>query len=104
MRPLEAGQHVDQRRLAGAVRPDQAEHLAGREGERHVVNRDQPAEADGNTLGRELQVAVSQVLRVGCCQNCGNFSTVKRPTAANLPSCTPMIDIGRVVWMCRSGV
>jgi hypothetical protein len=29
----------------------------------------------------------------------GYFSTVKRPTAENLPFSTPTIVIGRVVWM-----
>src|SRR5690606_20659135 len=64
MRSLEARQYVDQRRLAGAVRADQAEHLGGRDGERYVVIRNQPAEADGHTLGCELQGAASQVLSV----------------------------------------
>ena len=39
---------VEQRRLAGAVRADEPVHRAGFDRERHVVERDQPAEADAD--------------------------------------------------------
>ncbi len=42
---IEPGQAVEQRRLAGAVGPDQAEDLAGRDVERDAVERDDAAEA-----------------------------------------------------------
>ena len=40
----EAGDHLHRRRLAGAVRPEKTQHLAGRHRERHVVDRDERAE------------------------------------------------------------
>ena len=42
---VDPGQHVEQRRLAGAVRADQAVDLARRDGERHLVQRLHAAEA-----------------------------------------------------------
>jgi hypothetical protein len=38
-RPYPRGEHADRRRLAGAVRPEQAEHLAARDRERDPVDR-----------------------------------------------------------------
>src|SRR5579872_1396468 len=40
-----AAHHVDQRRLAGTVRPDQAEDFTLGNGETHFVDRDEPLEA-----------------------------------------------------------
>ena len=45
---LQRGQRAHQRRLAGAVRPEQAEH-AGRNGQRHAVER---LDAVGVALGQ----------------------------------------------------
>ena len=45
----EAAEDVEERRLAGAVRPDQAAGAA-REGDGHVVDRGHPREADGEVL------------------------------------------------------
>ena len=39
-----AADAIDQRRFAGAVRPDQAEPLAGRDRQRNLVERDEAAE------------------------------------------------------------
>ncbi len=44
VRRIDAGQHVEQRRLAGAVRPDQAVDLALTDVERHVGERLHAAE------------------------------------------------------------
>ena len=49
-RPLEAGEHVDQRRLAGAVRADQAEDLAALSRMLTSSTATQAAEPDGHTL------------------------------------------------------
>ena len=49
-RPLEAGEDVDQRRLAGAVRADQAEDLAAVEPDTDLIDRQEAAEPDGHTL------------------------------------------------------
>ena len=43
------GEEIEQRRLAGAVRADDADELALRDVEGHVVDREQPAEALGDT-------------------------------------------------------
>ncbi len=43
-RLVDAGQHVEERRLARAVRPDQRDHLAARHREVDVVDRDEAAE------------------------------------------------------------
>ena len=49
----EAGERVDQRRLARAVRPDQPEHLARSDRERHVVHRVDHAETHPHSIGGE---------------------------------------------------
>src|SRR5690606_21629593 len=49
-RLVEAGQAVEHRGLAGAVRPDDRGDLALVRGEREVVDRDQAAEAHGQVL------------------------------------------------------
>ena len=48
-----AADRVEQRRLAGAVVPDEPDHLAGHGVEVDVVDRDEPAEAHGEVLGGE---------------------------------------------------
>ena len=60
-----AGDDVEQRRLAGAIGPDQAEHLAGGDGEAHVVERADPAEADHHTLELEDRSAPVHRLTAG---------------------------------------
>ncbi len=52
-RQVEAGQQVDERRLAGAVRADQAEHLVGRELEIDVLERLDALEDAGDAEGPE---------------------------------------------------
>src|SRR5262249_6318731 len=49
----EAGDEVEQRRLAGAVGPDQAEELAAGHGEGHPAHRDDAAEAARQGLHRQ---------------------------------------------------
>ena len=52
-RLVEPAQAVEQRGLAGAVRPDQAEDLALMHVERHAVQRDDAAEHDADVANRE---------------------------------------------------
>ena len=47
---VEPAEAIEQRGLAGAVGPDQAEHLPRRKLERHAVERDDAAEADADVL------------------------------------------------------
>ena len=48
-----AGDHLDQRRLAGAIVAHQADHLAGLDRQRHVVDREQPAKTTNDVLCSE---------------------------------------------------
>ncbi len=50
VRPDEAAQHVQQRRLPRAVRADDAEDVPGRDGERDGIERGQPAETNRHIL------------------------------------------------------
>ena len=52
LRPLESGQHIDQRRLAGAVRSDQAENFAALQRDADLIDGDEAAEADAHRLRR----------------------------------------------------
>ena len=51
-RRVEAAQAVEQRGLAGAVRPDQAEQMPSGDVERHVVERDDAAETHADIRAR----------------------------------------------------
>ena len=53
-RPLESGQHVDQGRLAGAVRADQSEDLAALEPDTDLIDGNQAAEPDAHRLRRKV--------------------------------------------------
>ena len=55
-RLIEPAEAIEQRRLAGAVRPDQAEDLALVHVERHAVQRDDAAEHDADVANREQGV------------------------------------------------
>jgi hypothetical protein len=50
---VEAADEIEQRRLAGAVRPDDARHFTGLRGERYVANGLRAAERDAESLDRE---------------------------------------------------
>jgi hypothetical protein len=52
-RPVERGDQVEDRRLAGAIGSDQREHLVGPDLEGHVVHGQQAAEADREIRGFE---------------------------------------------------
>src|SRR5690606_14959970 len=52
-RSVEAGQAVEDRRLAGTVRADDRGDLARARGERDVVDGDEAAEAHGQMLDRQ---------------------------------------------------
>ena len=54
---LLAGDHLEERRLAGAVRPDHADDAAGRERERQVLDEQPVAEALDDVLGLDDEVA-----------------------------------------------
>ena len=57
-----ARRHVDQRRLAGAVRPDDRIDPAGLEGEADVVDRDQRAEPLADLLEAQHQRQPSRLI------------------------------------------
>ena len=67
MRPavgrMHAGEAVEERALAGAVRADDGADLAARDLEVDVVERGQTAEADGQALGAQARVVGGAVLR-----------------------------------------
>ena len=50
LRLHEPGDRIEQRRLAGAVRAEQSDDLAGLDRDRHVVERGDPAEPHGEPL------------------------------------------------------
>ena len=52
-RLIEPGEAIEQRRLAGAVRSDQAEDLALVHVEGHAIQRDDAAEHDADVANRE---------------------------------------------------
>src|SRR5437588_311246 len=56
-RPVDAGQHVEERRLPGPVRPDQADDFAARDREVDVVGRHEPTELFAHLL-RDEEIAV----------------------------------------------
>ena len=63
-RLVDAGEHVEERRLAGAVRPDQADDRALRHREVDVVDGDEAAELLAEPLGLEQRVSSSGDLQV----------------------------------------
>src|SRR5689334_19903340 len=62
-RLIEAAQAIEQRRLAGTVRTDQAANLPATHLERHIVQRHDAAEADRQTANRQQRRAIQ--IRVG---------------------------------------
>src|SRR4029077_6024870 len=68
LRKVEAGDDVEQRRLAGAVRTDDGEYEAGRDRQAHIIDRMHPAEGDRQVFGREdghARLAASALVSVG---------------------------------------
>src|SRR5262249_16981506 len=59
LRPLESPQHIDQRRLAGAVRSDKAENFPASQGDADLVDGDEAAEPDAHCLRRQLHAEAS---------------------------------------------
>ena len=53
VRPVEPGDQIEERGLAGAVRPDQACDLAALDAERDVIDGDDTAKAPRHVLERE---------------------------------------------------
>jgi ABC-type branched-subunit amino acid transport system ATPase component len=66
-RLVHAGEHVEERRLAGAVRPDEADDRGARHVEGHIVDRDEAAELLPQPIGVEKRRAgVHGVNRSSC--------------------------------------
>ena len=65
---VEARQAVEQRRLAGAVRADEADDVAARDRERDAVERDDAAEADRHVLDLEQRLGFDGAPRRQCCR------------------------------------
>ena len=68
LRRIEAGDQIEQRGLAGAVRTDDREHQARRHRQAHVVDRVHAAEGDRQVLGGEDahgRLAANAVAMVG---------------------------------------
>ena len=101
MRPLKPDRTLTSA-ASGAVGPSDRAILAGRDGERHVVVRHQPAEANRNMLGRELQGATSCCSRQMLVRTAGT-SRPKNALPQRTSSCTPMIAIGLVVYVQVGG-
>src|SRR5262249_10212988 len=59
LRPLKAGQHVDQGGLAGTIRADQAENFAAPQGDADLIDGHQAAEPDAYRLRHELHAKAS---------------------------------------------
>jgi hypothetical protein len=66
IRPVQPRDHVEERGLAGAVRPDQADDLAGVDVERDLVDRDDPAEPARHVADREQGHATSVSVNRWC--------------------------------------
>ena len=66
-RPQRAGDAVEERRLAGAVRADQHAALAGRDVERHAVDRAQAAEILREAADSERGAGHAATVRVRAC-------------------------------------
>src|SRR6266508_377257 len=65
-RPIQAGEHVEERRLAGTVRADQAHDGALRDIECHVVDGDQAAEGDDDVVcAQRVRIRKCCGLRLG---------------------------------------
>ena len=56
-RLIEPAEAIEQRRLAGAVRPDQAEDLALMHVEGHAIQRDDAAEHDADVANRKQGIS-----------------------------------------------
>src|SRR5439155_5943777 len=81
-RLVDAGQHVEERRLAGAVRPDQRDDRAARDREVDVVRRDETAELLPDLLRDQKVVAFAAVLTHAGCR-----TTACRPRPRGAPLC-----------------
>ena len=73
-RHVDAGDLVEERRLAGAVRPDQRDDRAARDREVDVVGRDEAAELLPHLLGDE------EVVRLGAHQSSDGSRSVSVPS------------------------
>src|SRR5207247_10402081 len=62
VRPVQACDDVEKRRLPGAVRADQAADLALLDGHRDVVQRDDPPESPRNVLDRKESHARATII------------------------------------------
>jgi hypothetical protein len=58
-RPLEPGQDVDQRRLAGTVRPNEPKNLAALEPNTDLIDGEEAAEPDAHRVRRKVHGSAS---------------------------------------------
>ena len=89
VRLVEAGDAVEQRRLAGAVRADQAADRAGRDREADVVERGDAAEADRTFVDRQQRG--SSVDRRSAVVALASASSMDFPFPSNSPVSTPTL-------------
>ena len=81
---IEAAQHVEHGGLAGAVRPDQARHLARLRLERDVVRRAHAAEGDREPVDRERGARSDADLRAPGSERRGTLRRFGRTSAATV--------------------
>ena len=74
--PIEAGDQVEERRLAGAVGPDQAEDLAGADLEVDAVERLQAAERLAQPLDDEQRLPRGGVRTIARTVDCSSAAIV----------------------------
>ena len=99
-----SGDGVDERRLAGTVRPDQADDLARLDAECHAVERPKTGELDGDVFGakgpagmarpaeaRGPSEAAGFALADGADQGAGRRSGVRQPRKVGLPALSSTI-------------
>src|SRR5262249_54926561 len=111
--PVQPGQHVEQGRFAGAVRPDQRDNRVLRDVERDVVDGHQPPELLGDVLraqdpgsGPSGRSGRSRVYgRAHAAPSPGGKITVPPPAGASA-SCASSAAIRAVSssWRRRSGI
>ena len=77
---IDAADQIEQRRLAGAVRPDQREDRARRDGERDVAHRVHAAEA----LVQALRAAAARVI-AQCSARSAEFLATTRAACTSPP-------------------
>ena len=105
---VEAREHVEQRRLAAAVRADQAVHLARAQGERYLVERADAAEVLADADGFERARTAGGMGLAGCVDRghrCGSHDARthgRTSRAGPAARARASRDRSGVIAMCRS--